>query len=380
MQTVGLFFKYSPKRQRTFEVSIDQVTNEDRLTKSKIKPLCETRWVERHTAFDDLSALYQPLLDCLDFIQRNENRRFDSKTVNEASGLNTQLRSSQFLVSFVICQYIFGFTKGLSRLLQGTSMDIVTAYKQVDHVTAELEKIRTENDSEFRKLFATANSMAEEAGVTIVKPRAIGRQTLRNNVPSENVEEYFRRSIFLPFVDCLIAQLKERFSGRASDAIQAMYLIPSLVFKMSTQYDRVIEAITSYYGDDLPQPGDIDQEIRLWKRKWSSTAEDDRPQTLSQTLKKVRNDGEEKIYPNIVTIMRILLAFSATSASVERTNSALRFVKNAYRSTMVEDRFNALMLLFVHRDIPLEYGAVIDKYARKYPRRMLFCNPLSTSD
>ena len=54
---------------------------------------------------------------------------------------------------------------------------------------------------------------------------------------------------------------------------------------------------------------------------------------------------------------------------VERANSSLRF--NVYRSTMGEDRFNALMLLYVHKDIELNIDAIIDSYSLKYPRRML---------
>ena len=37
---------------------------------------------------------------------------------------------------------------------------------------------------------------------------------------------------------------------------------------------------------------------------------------------------------------------------------------------MGEDRFNALMLLYVHKDIELNIDAIIDSYSRKYPRRM----------
>ena len=44
---------------------------------------------------------------------------------------------------------------------------------------------------------------------------------------------------------------------------------------------------------------------------------------------------------------------------------------------MSEDRFNALILLYVHRDIKLNFDEVIDMYARKFPRRMLLLNPLS---
>ena len=80
MQTVGFFFKFSPKRQRALERSVEHVCKKNHenpnKTKTKLKPLWNenTRWVERHTAFSDIEALYEPLLDCLDFIEANEKK------------------------------------------------------------------------------------------------------------------------------------------------------------------------------------------------------------------------------------------------------------------------------------------------------------------
>ena len=236
MQSVGLFFKFSAKRQRTFEMAVEEICkkrNESPSTmKKKLKPLCETRWVERHTAFIDLQTLYEPLLDCLDGIEANDKRCWDPKSVTQASGLNAQLRSSKFIISFTVCHYIFGFTVGLSRLLQGTSMDIVKAYEEVGQVTQELVKIREDAKSEFSRLFSAASIMAQLAQVPIVKPRIVGCQTLRTNVPAENVEEFFRRAIFIPFLDGLINELQERFSGENRNAMQAMFLIPQNLLKM----------------------------------------------------------------------------------------------------------------------------------------------------
>ena len=53
------------------------------------------------------------------------------------------------------------------------------------------------------------------------------------------------------------------------------------------------------------------------------------------------------MFPNIVRILRIILTTPVTSASVERANSALRYVKTDFPSTMSEGRFNALLLLYV---------------------------------
>ena len=76
-------------------------------------------------------------------------------------------------------------------------------------------------------------------------------------------------------------------------------------------------------------------------------------------------------------ILHLLLLTSVTSSTVERANSSLRFIKNSFRSTMGEDRFNALILLYVHKDIEIDISKVVEMYARQYPRRMLLFNPLS---
>ena len=47
------------------------------------------------------------------------------------------------------------------------------------------------------------------------------------------------------------------------------------------------------------------------------------------------------------------------------------------RSTMGQQRLNDLILLFVHKDIPLDVEAVIDRFARMKPRRMALTNDLT---
>ena len=53
----------------------------------------------------------------------------------------------------------------------------------------------------------------------------------------------------------------------------------------------------------------------------------------------------------------------ATSAIIERTHSALKLVKTDLRSTMAEGGLNALMLLYVHQNIPLDSESIITAFA-----------------
>ena len=66
----------------------------------------------------------------------------------------------------------------------------------------------------------------------------------------------------------------------------------------------------------------------------------------------------------------------ATAATVEKARLLLKFVKNDFRLTMRKDRLNGLMLLYIHKDIVLEYETLINHFANKYQREILLVNLL----
>ena len=49
-------------------------------------------------------------------------------------------------------------------------------------------------------------------------------------------EEYYRRTIFIPFIYSLIQQLNERFSGKTKSARSGIYLILSLIGNLDQRY------------------------------------------------------------------------------------------------------------------------------------------------
>ena len=99
-----------------------------------------------------------------------------------------------------------------------------------------------------------------------------------------------------------------------------------------------------------------------------------------ETENTLRNIGVfyiKKMFPNIVRILSIILTTPAMSASIERTKSALPYVITNFLSTVSEGRFNALVMLYIHRDIKLNYKKIIAIYALHYPRGMVLKNLLT---
>lgn len=61
-----------------------------------------------------------------------------------------------------------------------------------------------------RKWYDEAIEKAQHIDVTPHVPQLTGRQTQRNNVPATSPEEYYRRSVTIPFIDHLLEELKSR--------------------------------------------------------------------------------------------------------------------------------------------------------------------------
>lgn len=73
---------------------------------------------------------------------------WDPKTISEARGLLTSIATPGFLCAFASNRYLFGFTKSLSLLLQGSYQDVVTAYEEIGLIVTELKDIRERADDQ----------------------------------------------------------------------------------------------------------------------------------------------------------------------------------------------------------------------------------------
>ena len=137
-------------------------------------------------------------------------------------------------------------------------------------------------------------------------------------------------------------------------------LLPELVAVGDKNPD--IEAALEFYENDLPSPHVVDVELLRWKRKWCSTEDADLPTSAVH----------QEFFPNIHTLICILCTLPITSAECERLFGTLRRLKTYLRSTMSSERESGLALMNInyHRDINIE--EVINTFAQRQPRRLLF--------
>ena len=89
-----------------------------------------------------------------------------------------------FIAAFYTAKLLFGFRVGLSRLLQGSTLDVIEAYRHINGVKDQLADIREDAKTVFvHSVHEKIQKMAKKADVKITILCTCGIQTLHSFLP-----------------------------------------------------------------------------------------------------------------------------------------------------------------------------------------------------
>jgi len=168
------------------------------------------------------------------------------------------------------------------------------------------------------------------------------KNTTRANT-SGTSEEYYRRSIYVPYMDSLIQSLKTRFSETNTPALMLYRLHQAQLEKAEcSDYNEVVQTIHQFYNFD-----NFEQDAMSW---YDVTKEGNFSRSENQEeLEFVDLVKNMELFPAVRQAMITLLTLPATTSTVERSFSTMRWVKTWLRSTISDDRLSGLCMMSVHR-------------------------------
>lgn len=127
----------------------------------------------------------------------------------EDGNLDTKQRAFQLYNScitpsfFVVCLFVMAeysaMLEPVANTLQGIAQNLL--YK----------KHRETADIIFSTLWKKIENCSAVSNIELRSPRLTQKQTHRSNVPSDSPESYYRRAVFIPYLDSLITSIGERF-------------------------------------------------------------------------------------------------------------------------------------------------------------------------
>jgi hypothetical protein len=241
VQSCGNFFARSAQRSNALMTKIEGSL--EGVSHSRLQPLCETRWVERHEALIIFLELFPAVVEVLEEIQSDSCG--DSSC--NASILLNSITSCGFVIALICMEKVAALLMPLSRQLQSVDLDIFKVNELISDILSHLATWRRESEQEFSSIFHEANNLCKKFDIMMKIPRLTSRQTLRSNYVTDSPESYFRASIFVPYLDHVIMELSERFEDQRLRCASLWCILPKYLSTSSSESIlKLIEVINCF--------------------------------------------------------------------------------------------------------------------------------------
>ena len=236
--------------------------------KRSITSLCETRWIERHDSIFEFQTNLREIVDSLVNISEWDDQVSSSK----AKTLIFSVCNCEFIMTLFTVSSILSVTTAASKLFQSVTQDVASATNCINDILKILNEKRSNCDVEFSSIFEESKNLMIELDVEMKRPRIAKRQNQRCNTQANSIEEYYRRILFIPVIDNVLKDIKDRFlNDKMKTIFLLMQLIPSNTIKMSLKTsDELIRAIGCQYAFLNFNMIMFRGELELWKTKWTT--------------------------------------------------------------------------------------------------------------
>jgi hypothetical protein len=357
MESVIVFITDSAKRDDLLHhVKLNE--DYDVNVKQKLVKLCQTRFVERHVAVERFWDQLPSIAMALELMQSWQDKRTSG---NASTQLNSLLKT-EFLVGIRVLLFLAAYLRPLSLALQEKGLDLTSALDKIECVMTVLNDIRKNVDIEFSVLFQQISDMAKNLSFNIETPRVPAVSNFRSNAArDQDAETYYRVNVFVPALDAITSDMKDRFSMQQKAAFTLAFLLPRNV--ISATWESVKPAFEKYVDILRFKLPEISEEQAKGEfLVWAAMCRRMPPTDIEGSGITAVNKCPVDVLPTIHTLLTILVTLPVCTAEAERTFSKVERTLTALRSTMSEDRLDALILLQAHRDLWPSTEAIIDQY------------------
>ena len=317
----------------------------------ELQRLSDTRWACRSMALDAIASTFDAIIATLEVIS-NDTDKF--KAI-EAIGLHNQVQEFRFLASLTIFQRLMSVTKGLSDQLQSKTNDLSHAAELVSSTISTLRNFRTdktwERTYQYIKDVAALNNIEPSSLESSHKRKRKHPRRLEDSVVFEstgsrddvNCSQSLKFEIFFPIIDHILSELDRRFSNdnlmlmkslNAFNPSSPDFLDPSSVSSFAALY--------SLNDDNVA----IELECLLAKRTLSAA---NNVESVSEAYSHLLN--LKSAFPSLTKLFQIALTLVVSTASCERSFSALGRIKSYLRTTMTNQKLTDISVISIERDL-----------------------------
>ena len=128
---------------------------------------------------------------------------------------------------------------------------------------------------------------------------------MRAKTPADSTEEYYRRTVFIPFLDLLLAELDSIFSKHIQMVADGLMLTTEIVASKETSVTpEGVKLLAELYSQDLPGQDAVECKYHRW---WKTTEG-----PLATTAQETLQHCSKQFYHNLHTFLQIMCTVPVT--------------------------------------------------------------------
>jgi hypothetical protein len=351
------FMRGSPKRLSQLQsVILNDCDAEDekdavpKVHRNTLRPLCPTRMTMQANSMASLLDNYKNVLELLDNLAAG-----NSDSASKAGGLSVRMEKFDFFFSLNLLHFVFDIIERLASAVQNPAVTMDAAVGAAELAVDKFKSVRTEEGYEYFWLSVLRKQVS--AGVDVPKIPRLRKPPHRldqgaHPVAYSDPKDYYRR-IFFEAIDLAAVSLSERFH---TEGVAILQKIENLLVASSTlrkeigtlpeELQNSMQELCKNYPKDIDEPL-LAKELTMLPNIVSKVNK------LSDIKKKMLDPAIplRQLLPNVHELLRLSCLIPVSTATSERSFSALRRTKTYLRSTMDQNRSCALVLLTTHRTL-----------------------------
>ncbi|XP_008235741.1 PREDICTED: uncharacterized protein LOC103334540 [Prunus mume] len=333
----------------------------------------DTRWGSHLKSITSLVNMFSAT--CIVLINIIDNGTTYSQR-GDVDAAYEAMTSYEFVFILHLMKEVMEITNDLCQALQCQSQDIINAMNLVSSTKALIQELR---DDGWDSLLTKVNSFCEARNIDILDMNAryvARRGRARHQQDDFTIKHYYMIDIFYATIDSQLQELNSRFSDQTTELlIMGSALDPREVNK-SFRIDDICQLVDKFYPQDFEDHEKIglrrqlqhfeSDVVRLPEFKNLSTISD-----LSQWMVTTRRSTT---YPLVYRVVVLVLTLPVSTATAERSFSAMRIVKTRLRNKMEDEFLTDSLIMYIEREIAEKFSvdSIIDGFRDMKERRVLF--------
>ncbi|KAL5758514.1 hypothetical protein ACOSP7_021125 [Xanthoceras sorbifolium] len=290
-----------------------------------------TRWSSHFTSISRLIQMFGSTFTLLENLIDN--------------GLNSNIRGE--------AKGILGMSDFLYQSLQLKSQDIFNAMSLVTSTKMLLLELR---ETAWDSFIKSVVSFCEKYEIDMPNMNArhmVGTKRSCQQKDNITVEHYFHFNIFNAVIDFQLMELNSRFPEQTIELLTlSMTLSPVDGFK-SFDIDDICTLAMKFYSQDFDKNDieDMRRQLNHYRFDVLCSPGFQNFTSLSELCQCLAETKKSEHYTSIDKLIRLVLTLPVSTATTERTFSAMKLVKTPLRSKMEDDFLTDCLVVYIEREI-----------------------------